>query len=171
MRRVRYLVAMSLDGYIAGAKGEADWIILDPDIDFEAILQQFDTVLLGRRTFDIMQQEVSMFGSMKTIVFSKTLRPEAHAKTTIISQTVAETIQGLRSQAGKDIWLMGGGELFRSLLDLGLVDTVEVSVIPGLLGCGIPLLPPMVEQKKLKLTGHRVYKTGIVSLQYAIEPS
>ena len=85
-----------------------------------------------------------MFGSMKTIVFSKTLRPEAHAKTTIISQTVAETIQGLQSQAGKDIWLMGGGELFRSLLDLGLVDTVEVSVIPVLLGCGIPLLPPMV---------------------------
>lgn len=61
--------------------------------------------------------------------------------------------------------------MFRSLLDLGLVDTVEVSVIPVLLGCGIPLLPAMVEQKKLKLTGHRVYKTGIVSLQYAIEPS
>ncbi len=55
MRRVRYVVAMSLDGYIAGPNGEADWIIMDPDIDFRALFEQFDTFLMGRRTFEGMR--------------------------------------------------------------------------------------------------------------------
>ncbi len=75
----------------------------------------------------------------------------------------------LRAEPGKDIWLFGGGSLFRSLLDAGLVDTVEVAIMPVLLGGGIPLLPPPAKQTKLKLTGHKVYKTGIVSLEYSVE--
>ena len=74
----------------------------------------------------------------------------------------------LRAEPGKDIWLYGGGSLFRSLLEAGLVDTVEVAIIPVLLGEGVPLVPPPVKQNKLKLTKHTVYKTGIVSLEYSI---
>ena len=74
----------------------------------------------------------------------------------------------LRAEWGKDIWLFGGGSLFRSLLDAGLVDTVEVAVMPVLLGGGIPLLPPPAERAKLKLTGQKVYKAGIVLLEYAV---
>jgi dihydrofolate reductase len=72
MRRVRYSVVMSLDGYIAGPKGEADWITPDPDVDFTAIFSQFDTILVGRRTFDTMvaARRVSVPG-MKTMVFSR----------------------------------------------------------------------------------------------------
>jgi dihydrofolate reductase len=78
-------------------------------------------------------------------------------------------VAGLRAEKSKkDIWLFGGGGLFRSLLEAGLVDTVEVAVIPVLLGGGIPLLPPPAKQVSLKLTGHKVYKTGIVSLEYAV---
>src|SRR5206468_3235942 len=144
MRRVRYAVAASLDGYIAGPKGEADWIIMDPDIDFSAIYDEFDTVLLGRRTFEMMARGKKKVGSMpgmKTLVFSRTLRQRDYPKMTIVTDG-AETAAALRAEPGKDIWLFGGGELFRSLLDAGQVDAVEVAVIPVLLGGGIPLLPP-----------------------------
>ena len=172
MRRIRYAVAMSLDGYIAGPKGEADWIIMDPDIDFRAIFEQFDAVLIGRRTFEGMTRGKKKAGAMpgmKTFVFSRTLRPRDYPKVTIVAENEKETLTGLRAEAGKDIWLFGGGLLFRSLLDAGLVDAVEVAVAPVLLGGGIPLLPPPARQAKLTLTGHRIYKTGIVSLEYAVK--
>lgn len=161
---------MSLDGYIAGPKGEADWIIMDPEIDFTALFAQFDTFLLGRRTFEAMASEGRADSpGMKTLVFSRTLRQQDHPKTTIVSENVQEVIAKLRAEPGKDIWLFGGGNLFGSFLQEGLVDTVEVAIIPVVLGGGIPFLPPPAPQKTLRLTNHRVYTTGIVSLEYAIE--
>lgn len=170
MRRIRYAVAMSLDGYIAGPKGEADWIIMDPDIDFSAIYEQFDTILVGRRTFEVIARAGSgATPGMKTFVFSRTLRQRDYPDVTIVAKKSKERLAALRAESGKDIWLFGGGLLFRSLLNAGLVDTVEVAVIPVLIGKGIPLLPPPVRRAKLKLTGHKVYKTGIVSLEYAVK--
>lgn len=168
MRRIRYSVATSLDGYIAGPKGEADWIIMDPEIDFNAIFKEFDTILVGRRTFEAMARagNAGMPG-MKTFVFSRTLQQRDYPDVTIVAEKAEETLTTLRTKPGKDIWLFGGGSLFRSLLDAGIVDTVEVAVIPVLLGGGIPLLPPPATRAKLKLTSHKVYKSGIVGLEYA----
>lgn len=169
MRRVRYSVAMSLDGYIAGPHGECDWIPNDPEINFTEILSQFDTLLVGRRTFDTMVSagQTSMPG-MKMIVFSKTLRSVDHPNIEIMRENQRETVSALKTQPGKDIWLFGGGSLFRSLAVEGLVDTVEVAVIPVLLGEGVPLLPAPAHRMKLSLTAQKAYKTGIVSLEYAI---
>ena len=170
MRRIRYAVAASLDGYIAGPKGEADWIIMDPAIDFKSFFKQFDTVLVGRRTFEAMGHGGGGgMPGMKTYVFSRTLRQKDYPTLTILGEGSEEPLAALRNKPGKDMWLFGGGSLCRSLLDAGLVDTVEVAVIPVLLGGGIPLLPAPAKQAKLKLTGHRIYDAGIVSLEYAVQ--
>ena len=170
MRRVCYSVAMSLDGYIAGPNGDFDWITIDPEIDFDAHTKCFDTILIGRRSFEVTAAAGGeAWPGMQTFVFSRTLRQEDHPKVTIVSDNAEAVVTRLRKAKGKDIWLFGGGELFRSLLDAGLVDAVEVGVIPILLGGGVPLLPAEAKRAKLKLTGHRVYeKTGTVSLEYAV---
>jgi dihydrofolate reductase len=167
MRRVRLSMAMSLDGYIAGPNGEKDWIVMDPDIDFGALMDTFDTVLLGRKTYEAThQQGGGRMPGMQSFVFSRTLRQEDCAGV-ILSSHPAETVAELREAPGKDIWLFGGGELFRSMLDQQLVDAVELPVIPVLLGGGVPLLPHPAKQAKLRLVRHRVYpKTGTASLQY-----
>jgi dihydrofolate reductase len=172
MRRVRYVVAMSLDGYIAGPNGEADWIIMDPDIDFGALFEQFDAFLLGRKTFESMEGAGGGRQSgVQTIVFSRTLRQQDYPNVTIVSENPQQVLADLRSKPGNDIWLFGGGLLFRSLLEARLVDAVEVSVMPVLLGEGIPLLPakPSSERYKLSLDSNRAFETGIVSLEYAVE--
>ncbi len=170
MRHIRYSVAMSLDGYIAGPNGENDWIIMDPDINFNAFISQYDTLLIGRGTYEPMVESgrVGMPG-MKAYVISTTLRQEDHPHVTIINENVNERVAALREEAGKDIWLFGGGILFQSLLDAGLVDGVEVAIIPVILGEGIPLLPSALNHAKLQLTSHRIYeKTGTVLLTYTV---
>ena len=170
MRRIRYSVAMSLDGYIAGPNGEYDWIPMDPDIDFAAMFSAFDTALMGRKSFEVAQQtgNVGMPG-IRSIVVSRTLAPAAYPDVTILSDVSKATFDALKREPGKDIWLWGGGSLFRSLLGAGVVDTVEVAIVPILLGGGIPLLPAGASQNSLELTKTRVYeKTGIVALDYRV---
>lgn len=170
MRKIRYQVACSLDGYIAGPNGEYDWIVMDPEIDFQAIFDQFDTVLMGRRTFEAAGGGGSP--GMNTFVFSRSLRQENYPGVTIVSGQVRQTLDDLRAQPGKDIWLFGGGELFRSLLELGCVDTVEPAIIPVVLGGGRPFLPAPAVRRRLSLTEQRVFeKTGIVLLKYDVVPA
>lgn len=171
MRKICYGVAMSLDGYIAGPNGEDDWIVIDPEIDFGAMFAKYDTLVMGRKTFERMVNagQATMPG-MKIVVFSRTLRSADYPDVTVVVDELEETARTLRAAPGKDIWLFGGGSLFRSFLQEGLVDVVEVGVIPVLLGGGIPLLPAPARRESLKLISHRVYgKSGIVMLTYALK--
>jgi dihydrofolate reductase len=170
MRLVRFGGAMSLDGYIAGPNGEYDWILMDPEIDFAGIMKQFDTFLIGRKTFDAMNRMGTAGKSSKgitNIVFSRTLDPGDFPNVRIESDA-ERVVKELKAQQGKDIAIFGGGELFRSLLTAGLVDRLEMSVIPVLLGTGIPVFPPP-GRVTLKLRAQRVYKkTGTLGLEYDI---
>jgi dihydrofolate reductase len=171
MKKIRYCVAMSLDGYIAGPNGEADWIVIDPEMNFAELWAQFDTAIMGRRTYEAAMArlgEASM-QRVKTIVVSRTMRQADHPKATILSELTPDWLQSLRAQKGKDIWLFGGGELFRLLLEMHQVDTVEVSIIPVLLGDGVKLLPPPALQTKLTLSSHKVYRSGRVALIYDVQ--
>src|ERR1700733_3370657 len=163
MRQLRYSVAMSLDGFIAGPKGEYDWIVRDLAFNFGALFRQFDTLLMGRRTFDVAQSQGSLLKSMrmKTVVVSTTLDAAQHKDVTILSSGVTEAVAALKAEPGKDIWLFGGGVLFRSLLDAGLVDEVQVAVIPVLLGRGVPLIPEG-RRCSLHLDKSKIYPSGIV---------
>jgi dihydrofolate reductase len=170
MRRIRYQVACSLDGYIAGPEGEADWIVHEPAIDFGELFDQFDTLLMGRRTYeDIAGSRTKDFWGKKVLVFSRTLRQADHPAVRVVADEVRETLEELRAAPGKDIWLFGGGDLFRSLLELGCVDTVEPAVIPVLLGQGRPFLLAPAVTTRLRLTSHRVYPSGVVWLGYTVE--
>jgi dihydrofolate reductase len=171
MRRLRYGVAVSLDGFIAGANGENDWIISDPAIDFAAIWAQFDTLLMGRLTYEVARMRAAHWPDLGHcwMVVSRTLAPEEHPGITILSSGIAKAVAALKAQPGKDIWLMGGGVLFRSLLDAGLVDAVDVSVMPVLLGSGTPLLPEG-QRRILHLEHSKTLPSGILMLSYSVAP-
>jgi dihydrofolate reductase len=174
MRQIRYQVAMSLDGYIADANGGFDWIVRDPDVDFAAMMARFDTLVMGRHTYELtksMGGGPSMPG-VTSVVISRTLKQSDHRDVTILSENWEGAVRELRAKPGKDIWLFGGGALFASMLDAGLVDVVEVGIIPILLGGGIPFLKPPARRATLALATHRLYaKSGIMMLEYNVVPA
>lgn len=169
-RRVRYQVAVSLDGFIAGPNGEHDWIVMDPTIDFAAMFKEFDTAVMGRKTYDVLtaQGGHGALPGLEVVVFSRTLPPATHPGVRILNDDPRDVVTALKAKPGRDIWLYGGGNFFRSLLNAGLVDTVEVAVVPVLLGSGVPLLPPGAATK-LKLADQKTLSaSGIVALSYSI---
>ena len=171
MRIVRLSVAMSLDGYIADPNGGYDWIIMDPEIDFDALFKRYDTLLMGRKSYDMARQSSEGMPGPKVYVFSKTLK-QSDVPDATLSNDLEKTVAELKKMKGNDIWLWGGGELFRSMLEAKLVDEIEVAVIPVLLGDGIPLLPKTKTRVGLKLKEQRLFKkTGTLLLSYGVKYS
>ena len=175
MRKIRYAVAMSLDGYIAGPNSEADWIDM-PDQKaameyFTAFAKEFDTVVIGGRTFAMMAADnpKACYPGLKNYVFSRTLSPAAYPNVTVVGEEGIGTIAALREQEGKDIWLFGGGTLFGSFAAAGLVDTVEVATVPVLLGGGKPLMAGWAHRVKLELISVDENVLGCVGLKYAVK--
>jgi dihydrofolate reductase len=173
MRPVRYNVAASLDGFIADRNGAYDWIPLDPTVDFGALFAPVDTVLLGRHSYELTLRDPSAASAWpagaRVYAFSRTLNPIGHPSVTVVRDDAAETVAALRAEPGSgEIWLYGGAALFGTLLAAGQVDAVEVTVVPVLLGEGVPLVPAGIARTALSLTRSHVYPSGMVALHYAV---
>ena len=169
MRQLRYSVAASLDGYIAGPNGEFDWIVVDPEIDFVALYEGFSGLVMGRRSYEVFVSTGGAPGApLPTYVYSRSL-PEGERDGIILSRDALSHVRELKQMDGKPLWLWGGGELFRQLAEAGLVDGVDVAVIPIVLGGGIPLLPAPGPRLPLRLRTHRLYAaTGTLMLEYDV---
>ncbi len=171
MRPVRYNVAASLDGYIATTDGAYDWIPDDPAVDFSAIFAGVDTVLLGRKSYEVALHSGGFPWAQgaRVYVFSTTINPAENPGVSVVPSDAIRTVAGLRAESGTgEIWLFGGGELFRTLLSAGQVDRVEVTIVPVLLGGGIPLNPPGAPRISLRLSDTHRYPSGMVTLSYSV---
>ena len=171
MRRIRYRVATSLDGYIAGPNGEIDWIVQDPSVDFASVYASFDTALLGRRTYELTLRPGAppWPQAWRIYVFSRTLTQVADPAVAVVGTDMEALVRGLRDQPGRDIWLFGGGSLFASLLAAELVDQVEVAVMPVILGGGTPLIGAGAGRCRLTLVRSDASPSGVVNLQYDVQ--
>lgn len=170
MRQLRYSVAASLDGFIAGPKGQFDWIPMDPDIDFAALYAGFSALVMGRRSYEVSTTtEGAPTLPMQTYVYSRTL-PEGERNGVTFSRDAVPHVRMLKETGeGKPLWLWGGGELFGELLRAGLVDGVDVAILPVLLGDGIPFLKSTFSPASLTLRSQRLYpKTGTLFLEYDV---
>ena len=166
-RRVRYAVGMSLDGFIADADDGTSWMTHDRAYDATPFFASIDTVLIGRRSFEVMLRHGQRsYPRLRTIVFSRTLAARDHPEVTIVSDGAASAVRALREAPGRDIWLSGGGVLFASLLEAGVVDTVELGVCPILLGSGKAFLPAGVASRRLALTHQQALPSGLLLLSY-----
>src|SRR5215813_7971552 len=178
MRKLVYSLTNSLDNFIARADGAADWILMDDEImnEFPKMFARFDTVLIGRKTYDYALlhspetgQEMSGFMGMKSYVFSRTMKESSNEDVKIVSDNAGQFVRNLKNESGKDIWLFGGGILAASLLKERLVDEIEVAIQPILLGSGIPLFPDIGMQVDLQLLESKTYKNGIIRLKYLVK--
>ncbi|KAJ3493055.1 hypothetical protein NLG97_g4979 [Lecanicillium saksenae] len=144
MRHLRYGVAMSLDGFIACTDGSSEWIVEDKSIDFDKIFASFDAFIMGRKTYETMLalgdgNQLASQPKEAVVVVSRQMKKEDHPEITVISKDYLDYIQTMKLSNGKDIWLMGGGEIAGQCLEAGLVDHLDVAVIPVILGTGIKL--------------------------------
>ncbi len=170
MRRLRYSVAASLDGFIADEDGGFDWIPDDDAIDFGAYLSKVDTLVMGRGTYEVSLSTQGTAGlpGLKSYVVSTTLDPADHPDVTVVSEDPEGFVAELKERPGKDIWLFGGGVLFRSLHAAGLVDRIEVAVVPVVLGTGIALHPGPAPRVPIELHSCESFPSGIVLLKYDV---
>jgi dihydrofolate reductase len=169
-RRLRYSVAASLDGFIATEDGGYDWIPEDKSIDFESYLAKIDALVMGRGTWEVMQNPESapLIEMFDVFVVSTTLEDGVDSRMTVIASDVEGAVRDMKAADGKDIWLFGGGVLFRSMLEAGLVDRVEIAVLPVLLGQGIPLLPGLDGIATLILHSTEPFDSGITLMKYDV---
>ena len=184
MRKVKYFVANSLDNYIARKDGAVDWLFMDgTDYGMSEFFKSIDAVLLGRKTYEFAlrqnpkpkrkskktKDESSSDSGMKSYVFSRTMKNAPDEGARIVSENAGEFVRNLKNEAGKDIWLMGGGELAGSLFAENVVDEINLNIHPVLLGSGIPLFSEIDKQIDLELIECKPHKNGCVQVTYRVK--
>ena len=168
MRKVVLGLGISIDGYIARLNGAVDFLFMPKDYSMAPFFKTIDTAIMGRKTLDDALKMGGSFGgsSMKTYVFSRSKPPGERDGVVFTNKSPATIISQLRKRPGKDIWLMGGGELARDFLKADLVDELYIGMVPVLLGEGIPLFPSGFPQRDFALTENKTYSKGLIALKY-----
>jgi len=184
MRTVTYGGAVSLDGFLAGAGGSIDWLHFSKDVQdvMAKYWRNVDTILMGRKTYDfaVSSGREASTGNIRskdkahrkpaiaTYVFSRTLQSIDDPDAELVNGDAAEFVRGLKRQPGKEIYLMGGGELAQTLLNADLVDRISLNIHPLLLGLGIPTFRDPGHRVKLSLVESRPLEGGCVLVSYNV---
>jgi dihydrofolate reductase len=169
MRKISYFVASSLDGYLARTDGSIDWLFHDQDYGFSAFFDGIDTVLQGRRTYEqALAFDEYPYPGKQDFIFSRSLRNPQHG--VVVSQPIAEFAAQLKAQSGKDIWLVGGGELAGAFFAARAIDELIVFVHPILIGSGRPFAAQLPGDVRLQLNGTEAFASGLVRLAYSVRP-
>lgn len=181
MRKVKYFVANSLDNFIARRDGSVDWLFMDGDYGMREFFASVDAVLIGRKTYEFALAQSpkpkrkkatgkrSARAAIESYIFSRTLDATQHEDVEIVSENAGEFVRQLKQAAGKDIWLMGGGELAASLFAENLVAEISLNIHPVLLGSGIALFPEFGRQLDLQLLDCKAHKNGCVQVTYTVK--
>jgi dihydrofolate reductase len=177
-RRMIVYIATSADGYIARPDGDIEWLNRRPrivDYGLRAFYPTIDTILLGRKTYDWGIQYQKKTGAkspfdkdVANYVFSRKPAKAATPGVEFVSEPMEAFVQRLRAMPGKDIWVMGGGELIASLLDAGQIDEFDIHVIPTFIGEGIPLMARRHRDVLLRLKSTKKYPDGVARLRYEV---
>ena len=174
-RRVIVHIATSADGYIARPDGDLEWLTSRPAPEgfygMNAFMKSIDTMVIGRKTYEASLRLGAKFDSTnRSIVFSRRSRPaDAPPGVEFVSGEIGPFVRRLREQSGKDIWLMGGGELIASFLDEQAIDEFVISVAPVFIGDGIPLIARRHRDVPLDLHSVERFDDGLVQLHYHIQ--
>ena len=166
MSKVVLFIATSLDGYIAGPKGEIDWLFHDADYGYKAFFDSVEALVMGRKTYELSLSFGEWpYGDKPAYVFTRQTPPD-DSRVRFVAGDAAGLIAGLRARASKNIWLVGGAALVSTFLREGLIDEFVISIHPQLLGAGIPLFEPGVPRLGLRLMGVTPFASGLVQLRY-----
>jgi len=168
MRKVLLGIGMTIDGYIARPDGSVDFLFMPKDFSMAEFFKRIDVAAMGRKTYDtaLKMGGVMGGGGMKTYVFSKLLDAGAHTDVKIVNESPKAFVEKLRAKEGKDIWLMGGGDLTREFLREDLVDELHLGVVPTLIGEGIRAFEPGFPEQKFSLVENKTYSQGLIALRY-----
>jgi dihydrofolate reductase len=175
MRKIIVNIATSADGYIARPDDDIEWLTSRPKpkgfYGMGDFMKSIDTLLLGRRTYEISRRLGGTFKSKtRTIVFSRNPPPaDAPSGVEFVGGPIGEFVSRLREQPGKNMWLMGGGELIASLLDERLIDEFVITMMPVFIGDGIPLIARRAREVLLDLQSVERFEDGVVQLHYGVQ--
>jgi dihydrofolate reductase len=174
-RKIIVHIATSADGYIARPDGSLDWLTNRPApkgfYGMPQFMRTVDAKLLGRKTFDLSVEMGAPFSANdRHYVFSRRPPPASvPAGVEFVSQPIGAFARRLRAQAGKSVWMMGGGEIIASFLDEDAIDEFIISVVPIFIGKGIPLIAPRHREVPLKLRSVKPFSDGVVQVHYDIQ--
>jgi dihydrofolate reductase len=174
VRKITFGGANSLDNRLARPDHAVDWLMWSNEASqvMADYWKTIDTVLMGRKTYEVALRHGkggAGYPGMQTYVFSKTLKAGSQDNVTIVSSDAAGFVRALRTDKGKDICLMGGGELAKSLFEADLIDEIGLNIHPLLLGSGVPLFHPMSRQIDLELLECKRFKNGCVFVRYGVK--